>query len=392
MNKSCIVPLGNIIEFQRGFDLPTQQRIDGDCPVISSSGFTGTHREYKCDGENVVTGRYGTIGEVYYYNGKCWPLNTALFVKDFKGNNPKYVYYLLKHVLKVDGKDKSTVPGVDRNVLHMMKVRYQKNLEYQQKIVDTLSLIDKKININNEINETLRQQISLIYHYWFTQFEFLDENCKPFKSSGGKMVWNQNLKREIPEGWSSKSMTGNELLTVIKPGVDEFDTKVYLATGEVNGTSVSAGNEVEYTTRESRANMQPKINTVWFAKMKNSIKHLFLNKEMKTFIDTSILSTGFCGLQCTNESFEYVSSFIAYSNFETIKDVLAHGATQEAVNNDDLSEIYMVIPDEKVLLQYHEITKLSYAQISRNMCENQELEDLRNWILAMLMNGQATVK
>lgn len=261
----------------------------------------------------------------------------------------------------------------------------------QKKIAAVLQSIDNKIKNNNKINETLQRHISLIYDYWFTQFDFPDENGKPYKSSGGKMVWNQKFKREVPEGWTSKSMTSNELLTVLKPGVDEFDTKLYLATGEVIGTAISEGNEVKYATRETRANMQPKINTVWFAKMKNSIKHLFLNKEMQTFIDASILSTGFCGLQCTNESFEYVSSFIAYSYFETIKDTLAHGATQEAVNNDDLSEIYMVIPNDKVLSLYHETTKLSYAQMSRNICENQELLDLRDWILPMLMNGQVTV-
>lgn len=392
MSKLSVVPLGNIIQFQRGFDLPTSQRVEGECPVISSSGFTGTHKEFKCDGENVITGRYGTIGEVYYYKGKCWPLNTSLFVKDFKGNNPQYVYYLLKHVLKVDGKDKSTVPGVDRNVLHMMKVSFQKDLVEQQKIVDVLSVIDKKIEVNNKINEKLQEQASLLYDYWFTQFDFPDENGKPYKSSGGKMVWNEDFKREIPVDWTAKPMTDNELFEILKPGVDIFENKTYLATGDVIGTEFFDGKKVEYDTRESRANMQPKVNTVWFAKMKNSIKHLFLNAEMQPLIDTLILSTGFCGLQCTDVSFEYVSSFIAHSYFETIKDTLAHGATQEAVNNDDLSGIYMIIPDEKILSLYHEITKPIYTQISKNIRENKDLASLRNWILPMLMNGQVTVE
>ena len=107
--------LGDILELQRGFDLPTSKRIDGEVPIISSSGYSGYHNNHKCEGENVITGRYGTIGEVYYHNGKCWPLNTALFVKDFKGNIPKYIYYLLKNVFnmyRVSGNDKSTVPGI----------------------------------------------------------------------------------------------------------------------------------------------------------------------------------------------------------------------------------------------------------------------------------------
>lgn len=144
--------LGNIIQFQRGYDLPESKRVIGEIPVISSSGISGSHNTFKQTGENVITGRYGTIGEVYYYNGECWPLNTTLFVKDFLGNNPKYVYYLLKHVLKIDGKDKSTIPGVDRNVLHEMVVPFCQDIVEQKKLIRILESIDGKIDLNNKIN------------------------------------------------------------------------------------------------------------------------------------------------------------------------------------------------------------------------------------------------
>ena len=106
--------------------------------------------------------------------------------------------------------------------------------------------------------------------------------------------------------------------------------------------------------------MQPTVNSVWFAKMKNSIKHLYLNEEMKTLIDNCILSTGFCGIQCSKESFEYVASFIEHSYFETIKNILAHGATQEAVNNNDITKIPFVIPSAKILRLFHEKTQSIY--------------------------------
>ena len=137
--------------------------------------------------------------------------------------------------------------------------------------------------------------------------------------------------------------------------------------------------------------MQPSYSTVWFAKMKNSVKHLYLNRQMETLVNNYILSTGFCGLQCTEQSFEYMSSVIGYSYFETIKNTLAHGATQEAVNNDDLDNIIIPIPSDNVLNMYHEQTSAIYAQISKNICENQQLTKLRNWLLPMLMNGQATI-
>ena len=118
----------------------------------SYSGYSGFHNNYRCEGENVITGRYGTIGEVYYHNGKCWPLNTALFVMDFKGNVPRYIYYLLKNVLnmyRVSGNDKSTVPGIDRKVIHEMLVPFHENICDQQSIGGVLYCNDKKIDIRS---------------------------------------------------------------------------------------------------------------------------------------------------------------------------------------------------------------------------------------------------
>ena len=232
----------------------------------------------------------------------------------------------------------------------------------------------------------------MLYDYWFTQFDFPDKNGRPYRSSGGKMVWNDILKRNIPNDWKVQSVISNCLSSVIKPGVEMFDTKTYLATADVKGTSISTGTIIDYEGRESRANMQPSVNSVWFAKMKNSIKHLYLNKEMQSVISSSILSTGFCGLQCEENSFEYIASYIANPYFEVHKDMLAHGATQEAVNNDDLAGVHIIIPDANILQAYHEVTQLIYPQISKNICENQELVKLRDWLLPMLMNGQATIE
>ena len=205
------------------------------------------------------------------------------------------------------------------------------------------------------------------------------------------MEYSETLKRDIPQNWKVGSIAKNTLSKIIKPGVDDFEQKTYLATADVSGTDIGIGSIIDYETRESRANMQPTQNSVWFAKMKNSIKHLYLNRQMDGLIKNSILSTGFCGLQCTEQSFEYMASVIGYSYFETIKDTLAHGATQEAVNNDDLDNICIVIPSKRILSAYHDVTQSIYSQISKNICENQELTKLRDWLLPMLMNGQATI-
>ena len=129
------------------------------------------------------------------------------------------------------------------------------------------------------------------------------------------MVDVSNMSYRVPAGWKVENVFKNRLTSIIKPGVVPFSTKSYLATAEVNGTTISTGTLVDYETRESRANMQPTENSVWFAKMKKSIKHLYLNSAMKPLIENSVLSTGFCGLQCSECSFEYIASFISPVDF-----------------------------------------------------------------------------
>ena len=284
----------------------------------------------------------------------------------------------------------TNMPNLNTDILSDVPIAYPL-LEEQRKIVQVLNSFDEKIALNSAVNDNLEQQLMLLYDYWFIQFDFPDNDGNPYQTSGGKMVWNDTLKRNIPENWKVQSVISNCLSSIIKPGVEIFNTKTYLATADVKGTSISTGTIVDYDGRESRANMQPSINSVWFAKMKNSIKHLYLNKEMQPIISSSILSTGFCGLQCNEISFEYIASYVSNAYFEIHKDMLAHGATQEAVNNDDLAGVHIIIPEDTVLCAYHETTQAIYAQISKNVCENQELVKLRDWLLPMLMNGQATI-
>lgn len=305
---------------------------------------------------------------------------------------PRYLYYLLKY--ETPRLRQAATGSGQKNLLLSTMRDFETRIhdrETQSKIVAVLGCIDQKIHTNLSINDNLWQTISTIYDYWFTQFDFPDVNGKPYYTAGGEMVWNDKIKRAIPSGWTVASIINNPLTQVIKPGVDAFTTKEYLATADVIGTSIASGSIIDYENREGRANMQPTINSVWFAKMKNSIKHLFLNKEMAPIIDSAILSTGFCGLKCAEKSFEYVSSFISNPRFEIVKDILAHGATQEAVNNDDMESIAFIIPSDEILEQYHAVTKDMFAQISQNICENRELIKVRDWLLPMLMNGQATI-
>jgi type I restriction enzyme S subunit len=116
--------LGDLLTLKRGYDLPGGDRVDGEFPIVSSSGITGFHGEKKATAPGVVTGRYGTLGEVYFIQQDYWPLNTSLYVSDFKGNRPSFAAHLLKNVLAGVQSDKAAVPGLNRNVAHQLPVLY----------------------------------------------------------------------------------------------------------------------------------------------------------------------------------------------------------------------------------------------------------------------------
>lgn len=139
--KKCA--LGDAITLQRGFDLPKYNRSPGKVPIISSSGTSDYHSEAKVNAPGVVTGRYGTIGQVFYIEEDFWPLNTTLYVKDFKGNDPLFISYFLRTIDFESCSDKSSVPGVNRNDLHRIKILLPPPDE-QKAIAHILSTLDDK--------------------------------------------------------------------------------------------------------------------------------------------------------------------------------------------------------------------------------------------------------
>ncbi|MBK8683917.1 MAG: restriction endonuclease subunit S [Bacteroidetes bacterium] len=155
--------LGEVIKLKRGYDLPSQKRKQGFVPIISSSGVTDFHSEPAKSGEGVVTGRYGTLGLLFYINGDYWPLNTTLYVQDFKGNVPRFIYYFLKTLNLEKFNGASAVPGLDRNVLHKIDVNYISHLPTQRRIASILSAYDDLIENNLKRIKLLEEKASLMY-------------------------------------------------------------------------------------------------------------------------------------------------------------------------------------------------------------------------------------
>ncbi len=133
--------LGEVLTLQRGFDLPHRLRREGAIPIVSSSGVSATHDTARVTAPGIVTGRYGTIGQVFFVTEDFWPLNTTLYVREFRGNNPLYLSYLLRTVDFASHSGKSGVPGVNRNDIHKLPALLPP-LHEQRAIAEALSDAD----------------------------------------------------------------------------------------------------------------------------------------------------------------------------------------------------------------------------------------------------------
>ena len=162
--------MGEMLTLQRGFDLPARDRTEGPFPIVSSSGVTGWHAESKVAPPGVVIGRYGSLGSVHWVTEPFWPLNTSLWVKDFGGNDERFVSYLLKTV-SVDGSTASAVPGVNRNHLHRLPVR-RPPVHAQRRIAAVLSAFDELIEISERRIEVLENLARSLYREWFERLRF----------------------------------------------------------------------------------------------------------------------------------------------------------------------------------------------------------------------------
>ena len=201
--------LGLVAELQRGFDLPGSQRIKGSIPIVSSGGITGYHSEAKCKAPGVVTGRYGSIGDVFYLEENYWPLNTSLWVKDFHGNHEKFIYYLLVNFDFKKFSDKTGVPGVNRNDLHAVKVGVPPIPE-QKKIAQILSTWDKAITTTEQLLANSQQQKKALMQQLLTgKKRLLNDNGARFSGEWKKIKLKQLFEFKRGKGLSKSALLEN---------------------------------------------------------------------------------------------------------------------------------------------------------------------------------------
>jgi type I restriction enzyme S subunit len=398
MSNISTIQLGDLIEFQRGYDLPKSDFKSGIVPVISSNGILGYHNEVKVKAPGITIGRSGTVGLPHYIETDFFPHNTSLFVKNFKGNDTKYIFYLLKNLKLNDRKSGSGVPTMNRNHLHPLKIKAYTNITDQQKIASVLSSLDKKIELNNKINKELEAMAKTLYDYWFVQFDFPGENGKPYKSSDGKMVYDEELKREIPEGWNIGKISDYCV------SVGGFAFKSTWWTNK--GTAVIKIKDIQENNTISLVDLSyVNLND-------KSIDNKFKAVPGNVLIAMTGATVGkYAIIPFTNE-YLYINQRVGYFNlgknplkklpflinslhqkyFREQVFILANGAAQPNISNEQINNIKLIKPSSIIIDKFNSKLESFYSQILLNQRENLELSKLRDWLLPMLMNGQVKVK
>jgi type I restriction enzyme S subunit len=179
--------VGEQITLQRGFDITKKEQEEGDIPVVSSGGISSYHNVAKVSGPGVVLGRKGTLGTVFFIEEDYWPHDTTLWVKDFKGNNPSFVYYFFKNMSKQlkDMDVGAANPALNRNHVHPLEIKWPRS-DVQKKISKILSSLDNKIKNNDSINQTLEQMAQALFKSWFVDFEPVKAKITALEAGGSQ--------------------------------------------------------------------------------------------------------------------------------------------------------------------------------------------------------------
>ena len=368
------VKLGDILNFRRGHDLPHSAMKPGNIPVAGSNGVIGYHDTATPIKPILTIGRSGNVGKPYFYE-EAWAHNTTLYVDDFKGNDPKFLYYLCQTMPFANFGGGSAVPTLNRNHIHPLETKIPVKVEDQRRIASILSSLDRKIELNNKINADLEEMAQAIFKNWFIDFE-------PFKD--GKFV--DSELGMIPEGWKVGTIgdiTKNKSAKV----KERNDVKVLspVTTGELVLSE-------EYFTKQ--------VFSSSIAKYKIVNKGDFAYNPARVNIG-SLGRNEFDFDGCVSPVYVVFSVLDGYENYfdlfrktDFFKDSvasLAIGGVRQSLSYDDLSSIEVIIPSENAVEEFNNLYNQMKKTIKANKLENSRLSLLRDTLLPRLMSGEIEV-
>ncbi|MBI0028402.1 restriction endonuclease subunit S [Gilliamella sp. B14448G11] len=340
-----------------------------------------------CNEDDILVVRTGSTGQVLTGIVGCFHNNFFKVNFDREKIFARYLFYCLSMPQKQKEMKKragiTVIPDLNHFMFLDMKIPIF-SLKDQINIANILFVLDKKIELNNRINAELESMAKILYDYWFVQFDFPNEEGKPYKSSGGKMVYNSTLKREIPLGWNGVKLSDIASITMGQSpdgaSYNESCDGVIFFQGatDFNWRFPSIR---QYTTKPNRIAKKGDI----------------LLSVRAPVGDINIADNDCCigrGLAALNSRDKF-DSFLFYvmKYFKTVFDRRnSEGTTFGSITKDDLYSLLLAYPPKSLLTKYENIVSQYNKLILAKSLENKRLIELRDWLLPMLMNGQVTVK
>lgn len=304
----------------------------------------------------------------------CFPDSVVGFNAYPEESSELFMHYVFTYIRRAIQNSASGSIQDNINIEYLTGLKFKIPLKpYQDKIVAVLATLDKKIELNNQINAELEAMAKTLYDYWFVQFDFPDENGKPYKSSGGKMVYNESLKRDIPEGWAWDYV--GDVLDKEKLGI-KIPSKEILVKGEIPVIDQSTDYICGFTNEEG-ARIKALVPRIVFGDHTRILK--LINFDFARGADgTQVLLS---------------------KNKRLPQHVFFHSLLKIDLSNQGYARHFKFLKQSKVILpckktsnDFESVAKAAYESINRNIIENQKLAELRDWLLPMLMNGQVKVE
>lgn len=374
------IKLGDVIDFKNGKSV---KKSDGIIPIYGGNGILG-YTDKSNFSHTIVVGRVGAYcGSIHVEDNSCWVSDNAIAGVPKEGQDLTYLYYVLKSLNLNSKQIGSSQPLITQSMLKDMVVDIEIDIEKQKKIANSISIIDQKIQINNQINQELEAMAKTLYDYWFVQFDFPDQNGKPYKSSGGKIVYNPELKREIPEGWGVENLFN---VAEVQYGYP-FSTDYFNSTGE--GVPVIRirdilGNDItNYSTEEVEDKYKINVGDVLIGMDGNFHMNYWIKEDC--YLNQRVVKVNSDKLP--NMVLKYqIEPFIRLREKSVSRTTVGH------LSDKDLKAINVILPKDKYLSSIFDKFESILENIIINQQQNQQLTQLRDWLLPMLMNGQVKVE
>lgn len=392
--------LGEVVNLKRGYDLPNSSRIPGPFPVVSSSGITDHHVEAKVVAPGVVTGRYGTLGQVFFIEKDFWPLNTSLYVQDFKGNDPKFISYFLRNLNLGSQNAAAAVPGVNRNHLHAMPVR-SPTPPFQKRIAGILSAYDELIENSQQRIKILESMARNLYREWFVHFRYPGHESVPLVPSA---------LGDIPQGWGVKNLEA-----VIAGhigggwGKDAEDGEHTEPAWVIRGTDIPNARKSQFDSVPHRfhtpSNLRSRVvspGDILFevsggSKGQPVGRTLLITQQLLTAFSGDVICASFCKRVCPDgdgygSELLYLSFLEAYESGEIEQYQVQSTGISNFKWTEYLANANRVVPPGPLRIQFRELVVPLLSQINMVGKQIQNLRRTRDLLLPRLLSGQINVE